>query len=110
MRKAVASENKGKLRKKKPPVKGAMMKQWLRLGGHGEAVGNAAVSFGVELHALSQSLMVWHHFWSCCNSQCSKAKYSGDQTKGSEVFHGLMREIQIEAVPCPGRAMREKPP
>lgn len=88
MRKAVASENKGKLRKKKPPVKGAMVKQWLRLGGHGEAVGDAAVSFGVKLHALGQSLMVWHHFWSCRNGKSPKAKHCGDQTKGSKVFHG----------------------
>lgn len=110
MRKAVASENKGKLRKKKPPVKGAIVKQWLRLGGHGEAVGNAAIPFGVELHALSQSLMVWHHLWSRCNGKGAKTKHCGDETKGGEVFHGLMREIQIEAVPCPGRAMREKLP
>lgn len=65
MRGAVASGNRQKIKKKKPPVKGAMVKQWLRLGWYGEAVGDAAITLWVELHALSQSLMVWHHIGGC---------------------------------------------
>jgi len=77
-----------KIEEKKPPVKGAMMKQWLRLGWYGEAVGNAAIPLGVELHALSQSLMVWHHIRGCHDGKCPQAKHSGNETEGSKVFHG----------------------
>jgi hypothetical protein len=88
MRKAVASENNEKIGKRKPPVKGAMMKQTLRLSGHGEAVSNAAVALGVELHALSQSLVVRHHIGSCCNGKSPKAKHCCYEAEGSKVFHG----------------------
>ena len=86
------------------------MKEGLRLGWYGEAVGDAAIAFWVELYALGQTFMVWHGFWSRCNSKGTKAKHSGHETEGNEVFHGLMREMQMEAVPCPERAMREKLP
>jgi hypothetical protein len=88
MRGAVASGNRQKIGKKKPPVKGAMVKQLLRLGWYGETVGNAAVTLRVKLHAFGQSLMVWHGFWGRHNGKSSNAKHCCDQTKGSKIFHG----------------------
>ena len=88
MREAVASGNRQKIRKKKPPVKGAMVKQLLRLGWYGEAVGDAAITLWVKLHAFGQPLMVWHGFWSCHDGKSSKAKHCSNKTKGSQVFHG----------------------
>ena len=82
-----------------PPVKGAMMKQWLRLDRHGEAVGNAAVPLRMKLYALSQTLVISSRIWCISNGHASRHEENHDNEKGSKVFHGFRGE-RDKCEPC----------
>ena len=83
----------------KPPVKGAIMKQWLRLNRHGKAVSDAAVAFRVELHAPSQTLVIGSRVWRIGNGHASGSEDGHDNEKGSKVFHGFKGE-RDKCEPC----------